>query len=549
MENFKEIYSVIRMVAAKDPSSKKSYIFVLAVIQFFISLVDLVLVFIIGNYINRIMIQDNSSLELIGINLNNRLIPLILLTVFLIKSIANYWIAKLILTYLANAASIFGNYLSDYIINSNSEITSEMPIYEISHGTLQGTSAKVIGKISNSIYLVQDIIYIAVLLICLMIYNFQTSIVMIIYVVLLSLITTSLIGKKLHLFSRLSAEHMISTQNTLHDIIRVRDIIVPGQLTSSLISRLNHSRSESNALIAKQNLISTVPKYIFDAALIGGILIFLTLDQFGNIYNSKTISIFVVASTRILPAALKIQSSVANLRVAQSTSKHATRILNHIESNEKHVKLDRRIEANNSSIPSISMEKLCFTFSDYPTSKIINNISYEFSGPGIVLISGKNGAGKSTLLKLISGQLVPTTGEIFLDFGVFSKKNTCAVLPQETHVLSGNLIANITFFSDNVDYNKINSIIEDCFLTNFTKYEDLSKIKMSGGEKQRLGLARLLNLDSTIILMDEPNNSLDLETKKIFLRIMRNIKKSKLLILISHEPTWQELADSTIYVR
>lgn len=549
MATYREILSVIRMVSIIELRRQKSYIFTLAFVQFLISLIDLVLVFIVGNFINRIIVQDSSQLELLDVNLSSKIIPYILLIVFLVKSVANYWITKLILNYLANASSLIGDYMSNYVINSNSEITSEMPINELTHGTLQGTSAKVIGVISNTIYLLQDIFYVFILLVCLMIYNIQTSVVMLIYVVILSLLTTSLIGKKLHFYSRLSAEHMISTQNTFHDIIRVRDVIVPGQLSKNLIARLSHFRFESNSLLAKQNLTSTVPKYIFDAALIGGVLIFLILDQFGNIYDSKTIAIFVVASTRILPAALKIQSSIANLRVAQSTSKYAVKILDFMHKYEENSRLENRTESNNSLHPAIKLEKLCFTFNNTPAHPIINNVSFEFSGPGIILISGKNGAGKSTLLKLISGQLKPSSGKILLEFGDSTKKNTCAVLPQETHVMAGNLLANLTFYSNNIDYSKANSIIEDCCLTNFLGYEDLSKIKMSGGEKQRLGLARLLYLDSTILLMDEPNNSLDIETKNIFLRIIKDMKRSKMLILISHELAWQTLADTTIYVQ
>jgi ABC-type bacteriocin/lantibiotic exporter with double-glycine peptidase domain len=119
-------------------------------------------------------------------------------------------------------------------------------------------------------------------------------------------------------------------------------------------------------------------------------------------------------------------------------------------------------------------------------------------------------------------------------------------VPQNIYLFDGTLKDNITFAEkdSDIDYNKLNRSIENAGLVSFVKNLDHgldSAIKnnaklISGGEKQRIALARALYKESALVLLDEPINNLDKDNADIFKSTLQNIKKDRIIILVAHQP-------------
>ena len=173
--------------------------------------------------------------------------------------------------------------------------------------------------------------------------------------------------------------------------------------------------------------------------------------------------------------------------------------------------------------------------------EILSNISLKIKKNSCFVIMGKNGSGKSTLLKIMNQLILPTSGKT-----IFSCDTSAPMLFQKP-----------IWFDNTVDFNfQILQKIKK-HQTNYNWYKKfgLEKIKnqkfitLSGGEKQKVFLSRIMSFDQDTIMMDEPNQSLDLQNEKLLLHLLNEEKKHKTLILTLHDfELAKQLADEIIYL-
>ena len=177
-------------------------------------------------------------------------------------------------------------------------------------------------------------------------------------------------------------------------------------------------------------------------------------------------------------------------------------------------------------------------------------------------IIGKSGSGKSTLVDIILGLLEPEKGEILVD-GINIKDNKhswqsyIGYIPQDIYLLDDTIKNNITFGIDKNDINK-KLLYESIKIAQLEKFVESSKnkldtvvgnrgIKISGGEKQRIGIARALYNNPEILIFDEATSALDVDNEnKILDEIYEGIG-NKTLIVISHRNNTVKYCD-LIYV-
>ncbi len=181
----------------------------------------------------------------------------------------------------------------------------------------------------------------------------------------------------------------------------------------------------------------------------------------------------------------------------------------------------------------------------YKNGKSINNFNLEINSNEVVCVLGPSGSGKTTLLRLIAGFEDPTNGEIKVGNNVvFGSK----YVPTEKRAI-GMLFQDIALFphlsvKDNIGFsltknNKYISTIKKLLKKiGLEGYEDRYSSSMSGGEQQRIALARALANKPDVMLLDEPFGSLDSSSKyDIALDIIKVLKKSKTpTIMVSHDP-------------
>jgi len=256
------------------------------------------------------------------------------------------------------------------------------------------------------------------------------------------------------------------------------------------------------------------------------------------------LSLVVMSIIRIVPSLNQIQQSIATLKTSMPSYAHIIEQLdteynkNNLEYEKKKIIFKEKILIKNIKF-------------NYPTSStnILNNTSIEiFKGDKIGII-GKSGTGKTTLVSIILGLIKPTSGEILIDgtnvnFLDYEWNNTAGYVPQEIFLIEDTIKNNITFGLDdkNIDLNFLEEVCRAAQINNFIdslplKFETMvgeRGYNMSAGQRQRLGIARVLYRNPSLLILDESSSSLDEETERNFVDDLFEVSKSKTIIFISH---------------
>ena len=208
---------------------------------------------------------------------------------------------------------------------------------------------------------------------------------------------------------------------------------------------------------------------------------------------------------------------------------------------------------------SIEFQNVSF---NYPSrKKTLNNLNLKISKNTSIGVRGETGSGKSTIIKLLMGLLQPDFGKILIDgkelnIAENDLKDKISYVPQNFYILDDTILENIIFSDEKnkPDYKKISRVTKLSLLDELidslpqginTVVGATGKL-LSGGQAQRLALARALYQDREILILDEATNALDSNTEKLVIENILNLKKSKTIIIISHNSDILKFCDQTI---
>jgi ATP-binding cassette subfamily C protein CydCD len=196
-------------------------------------------------------------------------------------------------------------------------------------------------------------------------------------------------------------------------------------------------------------------------------------------------------------------------------------------------------------INSIRFENVSYTYPGEVTPAL-DNITLEFNAGQHIALAGASGAGKSTLIHLLLGFVQPTSGQITVNQVLlnthFQLRNSIAWVPQRPHLFHDTLDANIRLGKPDATNAEIIEAAKAAHLHLFIeslpdKYETLigeSGARLSGGQAQRLALARAFLKNAPILILDEPTSSLDPETESLLEESTRRLMQGRTVITIAH---------------
>ena len=311
-------------------------------------------------------------------------------------------------------------------------------------------------------------------------------------------------------------------------------------------------------------IISSLPIALFEIIFVVIILLlikFIVLSESMNIL--PTLSLYVIAFLRLLPIFSRFGSSISELRSYNPSVK----LLNHeIDKLEKYSQLKEKSKGE--SVKSlnfsndIKLKDVTFKYSN-GNQNIFEKFNFKIDKGKSVAFIGKSGSGKTTLINIICGLLKPHQGKIIVDGNSIDEnlkgwQQNIGLISQDNYLLDDTLENNIIFLNDKnfIDKNKFDDAIFYSGVSDFLKdlkYGVNTKIGekgsiLSGGQIQRVALARLLYRDPKVLILDEFTNSLDPENEDFILEKLKQLKdkKNKTYIIISHKLKPLKICDEII---
>jgi ATP-binding cassette, subfamily B, bacterial PglK len=293
--------------------------------------------------------------------------------------------------------------------------------------------------------------------------------------------------------------------------------------------------------------ISPLPRYLLEIGTVFFILIFTVFFTKNNDNFSLLLpefALYFASFLRMLPIAIKLINNLQTLKLGFPIVRNL------------HVELKKEPKLN--TITNINQEEISFKKSikfqnvsfKYPNKSelILENVNLEFGRGKIIGIMGLTGSGKTTFLNLLTTLISPTSGHIFCDDINISQENRnwkkkISYVTQKTF-LTDDTIKNNIIFGDETEYNKskFEEAIKFSNLDNFIKNlpNGINTIvgengtQMSGGQIQRISIARALYNSPEILVFDEATNSLDEDTEKNIVNEIFALKDRCTIFLITH---------------
>ena len=376
--------------------------------------------------------------------------------------------------------------------------------------------------------------------------NWKLSLIAIIMIPLASIIA-KILGKRMGKISTQAQEKSGELNRYLIDLFKNHKII-------KIFQRENFEETRSEKFVndLKEKSAKIAAVYIRSTPImevLTGIMIAILIFYSGKLIISGELAInnffSFLAAMMLAYQPVKTLTKV-NVAIGQGLAA-AERILpiidikNEINLNEEEKKL-------NVSEGNIVFKEINFTYKSNLENKVLQNVTAKFTGGKMTALVGYSGSGKSTLLNMIPRIYSPTSGSIYLDdqdiskFNLASLRNQISIVDQNTTLFDDTVFNNIKYARPEASKEDIYeaaklSMCKD-FIDNlengFSTMIGENGVKLSGGEKQRLSIARAFLKKSKIILLDEATSSLDSETEEKIQKALNELTLNKTTIVIAH---------------
>jgi ATP-binding cassette, subfamily B, bacterial PglK len=498
--------------------------------------------------------------EILITELQAVLITMVIAGVFLMKSGFSIWLNLLTSLTVAGFEGKFSRELAEDFFSpiQDSDIGSDS-VAEFQNRVLYSSSAISTFLNARMTFVAEGSLLIAMVAIFIAVNPIATvSMGLFMGVVLFTL--NKMIGFRIARNGQLQMKGYETSLETSRDLFGVKREALSSGVTTNWLTKFSkgrHQAAQGSALIYTLN---SLPRYVVETSLvlgifafIGGVVIFSDLPT-----QAVTIGVFMAGGLRLIASLLPLQAAFNQMQDGSNRGQLAFNALL-----ERRTRQATEIVVGDLSIPESPDVVFSNVEFSYPKSdaQVLGSISFSVEPLTKVAIVGPSGAGKSTIFDLATGFREPTGGSISVG-GInprdilFGAPGTFGIVTQRPHLVTGSILENVSLVEDaSTDRAKVKQSLVRAGLGKFTKVENWFDLQikpdsgqLSGGEIQRLGLARALYRDPKILFLDEATSALDAETEAEITKVLQSLKNKMTVILIAHRLSTVRHADKIIYL-
>ena len=483
-------------------------------------------------------------------NLITALVSMVLIF-FITKTLLALYLSKKMFHFLAEIQNRLSKDLFARVLNSDFAWFDRQAHSKIAQIITRGSTSAITIQIGNTALLISDFALILFFLVLLFILNVYVALFFCVYISAVFVVLNILIGRSLSNVHTNLVNLEVEFQTSLRQSFRLfREIRISGR-QKYFTNELEETTNAQAFYSARDAWIQQIPKYALEIALIfGAVLLILATQLMGAAQESiPVLSVYLIGATRIFPTLLRIQSSFISLKSNQILASSVHDLLEKTSDSFSAHRIARqnRQLSKSKGIPHISISSLNFRYSGMEEN-VLSNVSLEIPFGQKVAVIGASGCGKSTFCDILLGIKKPTSGSVAIGNSeisewIESNPGHFSYIPQEFSLLNDTVEKNITVFSNNsfevgnlehaLDASHLNSFVDQLPEKLDTRLGE-EDIKFSGGQQQRLAIARALYSQPVICIFDEVTSALDPITEKSIVTEVLGIPRTMTTIFITH---------------
>jgi ATP-binding cassette, subfamily B, bacterial PglK len=495
------------------------------------------------------------------------ILSLVTVVLFILKTAGSLYLNRKVLLFLAGRQVHIAREIWNKLLRGDYLTIARYPRQELAQAITDSLNISIIGVLGNFILAFSELILLSFLFILLSVLYPAMAILILLTLGTLAFLTQNLVGEKTR---KLNAEYSlaaVASKAVLMDALSaLPEIKVSGHF-STFIDKFAIDRANAAGAYVRSLWLGQVPKYVLEIGLVfsGFILFFFTQETSTAIDAIGKIAVFLTVSSRLVPSILRLQALLISLHANTGISKSINTLqeeLLKIKNSTFNVNSQDSISLNQieaTVATEILLEGVSFRYMHRPQTFEFGDISIP-RGKTIAIL-GRSGVGKTTLVQLILGLIEPITGSVKLDGlsprnRIAAKVGSITYLPQSVAIVSGSIAENVALGIplEDIDEDRLWDALEVGALIDWVDSQpgglttsiDQAGLNLSGGQLQRIGIARAVYSRPNLIVLDEPTSSLDEKTENAFLSMLENLRGQTTILMITHKLATLDYVDGAI---
>jgi ATP-binding cassette subfamily C protein len=547
--------SFVREAISALPKRERRLLVALAVARTSISAIDLLAILVLGAGVERLSVEGGSSAAplLIGAGI-----------AMLIRSAGTLAIARVTFRFLARIEIAIGQQFTESVFSAPQEVLDGVRTQELAFALSQGTNSLTTRALGFSMIVAADgLAAVGIVIAFTVVYPLE-GMLMVLSVVALMWPVQRYVNRRIHRASSRWSAATISVLNEVNEFQSSRREIFLNSASKRAAERLGVGREESARQASEFNFMLTVPRIVIEIATlaIAAVLLLVAYQARSNEEFIVFAATLIAVTFRLAPLAMGVVGSLGVITQSQGETVVNRRIREAISS----VSEPQPARASGSRVASrvphaIHLRDVAYRFPG-TQHDTLTSVSLEIGVNEFCAIVGSSGAGKTTLLECMIGLRSVQTGDVTIlgESPATIRREapgSIGLVPQAPSVRTTSIAENISFLSPHErDHQLVERLIERVGLGQLVRRcpDGIDTIigeghlQLSGGEKQRLGLARALYSNPMVLVLDEPTSALDGLSEEHVFALLEAERSRRTIVVVTHRRPQYFTFDQTFVV-
>ena len=485
--------------------------------------------------------------------------------ILVFRTIASVIITKRILFFLSRRSALITSDLISRLLSQPIIKVQSKTVQETAFAITTGVTAITLGVLGAAVTVIADSSLLFIMVIALFLVDPLIAFTTILFFGFLGIVLYKIMNVRAHHLGYLNSDLSVACNEKIVEVLESYRELVVRNRRDYYSRQIGEIRLRHSDVLAEMQFMPNVSKYLIESGIVvGGVLI--AGAQFA-IQDARhavaALSVFLAAGTRIAPAIMRLQQSLIQIRNSMGSAIPTLEVINSLANIEQIEKTKDDLNTDhNGFIADIYINEVTLRYPN-KVSNALKNISLEVRAGESIAIVGPSGAGKTSLVDVILGVLQPDKGSVIISGkspldAITAWPGAISYVPQDVRISN-------TSFRNNIALGYPPEVATDDLVWHALEIAQLADYvrelpqgidtpvgergtKISGGQRQRLGIARAMFTKPKLLVLDEATSSLDGQTESEVSKSVNDLKGSMTVLVVAHRLSTIRNCDKVVYV-